>query len=278
MFRLFILSTFFSLSVHGSTCERSPLCDQLNDLSYECSETFDEGSCDKFVNVFEQSVQPGTCVPFETCAQKKDNPSNLVHFKLLASLPYASALKLFTSEKLRKTMSGHAGEGFRKQSKSDQAKLGKTLFPSKIIPECRSFEALNFKAVKKDLIEKGKVTFAQYEYAEAEADGFVIWDGDVEKKIVNTKTKKECTVKGIGLIDKITKVPGHQILRYQTIEAGGGYNNVAFIDMKTCAKIWEMKNARITTSKMQSSSWKNCTPCWNKTYSACLRIVSGYEE
>lgn len=277
MFRLFILSTIISATVYGSTCERSPLCDELNDLSFACSETLSEDSCDKFVAVFDKSVQPGSCVPLETCALKQGNPSSLIHFKLLASLPYGSALKLFTSEKLRKTMTGHAGEAFRKQSKMDQTKLGKTLFPSKIIPECRNFESLNFKAVKKDIIEKSKVIAAQYEYSEAEADGFVIWDGDVEKKIVSLKTKKECTVKGIGLIDKISKVSGHQILRYQTNATGSGYHDEAFVDMKTCSKFWELKNGKVSTSKLQTSSWKKCTTCWNKNYKGCLRIVPGHE-
>ncbi len=288
-----LFSTLITLTsfLHAAElCQRHSSCDELNDLSFACSEKWDQSTCDKFTDTFEKLLVPQACQEsgkqilwaLSSCDWKEGNTPTDLHYDRLARLPFAKALKLYTSEKLRKTMDGAIAESHLKKSKADEKLLGKTLLPSKFLKACNEFEYIDFNTVKKDLNLNGK-SLPQYSYQEGKAGDYIFWMGDIPNKIINTKTKKECVVKASGFVEKITKVPGLDIARYE-IHRENGTNWDALIDMKTCQRIWEAtweaaetvsgESARkITVDNVQKSAWKKCAPCWNKQKTGCLRVL-----
>ncbi len=291
---LIALGLFLSLSLPQAfatnSCERNIHCDELNDLSLACSEKWDQPTCDKFTNAFEKLLVPQVCNEptkkirwaMNSCEWKHGNMPIDLHFDRLARLPYAKALKLYTSEKLRKTMDGAVADAHFKKSQEDQNRLGKTLHPSKFIPDCQKFEDIDFIEVTKDLRLKGKDA-PQYTYQEGSVGEYILWMGDVPKKIINNKKKKECEVKTPGLLDKITKAPLGDVVRYE-MYTGDGKRWETLVDMKTCKPIWEAtwdaedtvsgeSSKKITVDSVQNSAWRKCAPCWNKNHSGCLRIL-----
>jgi hypothetical protein len=271
LFLVFLLSSISQ----ADTCSRSPLCDTLNDESFECEEKLEEPICNQFVETFKKTLEPQTCKSEKKtilgfCNLKSGNPYIDLHYDRLAKLPFKSALELFTSEKLRASMDGEVGETWRKRSLEDQKRLGKTLLPGKIISECREFEELKFKEVKvKELI-----------YSEAKVGDFTVWSGDVPAKIINTKTSKSCVVK-LLVSEETRKVKGEDLLYYKTYD--GGRNLETIVDMKTCQKLWEAESyaaethsgqtrSKVLLDKMKEGPWKKCGPCWNSDREACLRI------
>jgi hypothetical protein len=292
MNKLFLVLTLFtSLSVLGAvkTCGGpSPLCENLDADSFACSERWDEKVCDQFIQTFEKLLTPVACLKgqketvlgYYSCLGRKGSADVALHFDRVARLPFQSALKLFTSPRFRSIMDGHVAETYRKKSLQDEKRLGKDLKPTSIIPECRIFETVDFKAVKKDLIEKGKVTAAQYDYREAVIGDYVIWDGDVPKKIVNSKTQHECLLDR-HFIQDVTKVPGQNIVRIQSY-VENGVNWDSLIELHQCKKIFEMTwgdmenhegevSHQMVVDGVKKSAWKKCAPCWNKDYEGCLR-------
>ncbi len=284
MNKIFLALFLISVRANGveNLCDKSPLCENLDDESFACSESWDEKLCDQFMATFAKLLEPTPCQKdsketvsgFQTCLNRKGSAATSLHFDRVARLPFQSALKLFTSEKFRSIMDGAVAETYRKKSLQDEKKLGKSLKASPIIPECRIFEPVTFKAVKKNIVEKGKITAANYDYNEATIGDYVVWDGDVPKKIINTKTHRECVLDR-HFIQNVTKVPGHPIIRVQSyVETGRNWDSL--IELHQCKKIFEMTSEeevaqKIVVDKVKQSSWKICAPCWNKDYEGCLR-------
>lgn len=262
---LFLLLLPFS---SWADCARSPLCDVLNDQSFECSETLSEKSCNDFVATLDKTLEKQNCgrgpkTILGHCNLKAGNPFIDLHFDVLASLPYAPAIALYTSEKFRSALDGEAAETHLKKSRADQKKK---LQPGVIIPACRQFQELKFTSVK------GHEVAVVGEYQ--------VFTGDTPAKILHTPSKNECVV-GTLIVDKVSKVPGRDLLVY-TSYSGGTYKTT-IVEMKGCKKIWEDQSFasnshtgksgfRILLDKIQESEWKQCSACWGPGKRECLRI------
>lgn len=249
-------------------CARSPLCDTLNDESFECSETYQESICNKFVATLDKTLEKQNCgrgpkTILGHCNLKAGNPFIDLHFDVLASLPFKSAIDLYTSEKFRSGLDGNAAETHLKKSLADQKK---GISPGIIIPACREFEDLKFKSAKN--------------YEVAQVGEYLVLDGDIPKKIIHVPTKNECLV-GTLIVDKISKVKGKDILIYKSY-SGGNYRTT-IVEMKGCKKIWEDQSYasdshsgksgfKILLDKIHESAWKDCSGCWGPGKRECLRI------
>ena len=276
MKRLFVLLLLCSSAIAAKPCVRHPLCDELNDRSFACSESWSEKSCNEFVDTFSKLLSPRNCLENKTlvknpevfsCALKKGNMPIDLHYTRLAQLPFKKALDLFASKKLRDSMDGSIGEVLRRRSIETEKGLGKTVLPTRLIDECRQFNKIDFDSVD------GR---SEYRF-----DNYVIAYGEGPTKITNSKLGTECTVNQRGMIDSVSRVPGQTFLRYDSSEAGLTY--IAFVDIKTCNKFYESSwtYAETITGQILYEQkinllpryWKSCSACWDKDHTACLRTI-----
>lgn len=195
-----------------------------------------------------------------------------LHFDRLAELPFQKALKLFTSTLARTAMDGVTAESYKKRSLQDEKKLGKTLHPVNLRPECMSYEEVDWKPNKENIKE---IKIGNYS---------VVALGDVKATITDTKSNKKCYPK-LGIVSDssnkpVKKIKGHDILWFETYSGATTYHSL--VDMKTCEKIWEVEIVLDETltnpialnniNIVSKSSYKSCAECWNEDKERCLRL------
>lgn len=262
-----LLLLFLSFGAMAQSCPTSPLCDELEEFSYQCSQSLKELDCDAFVIKFEKSLERLKCnhtpLIIHTCSMIKGGPASEVHYDLLGQLPFAKALKLYTSEKLRKSMPERVAKKHFKRSLENEKELGKTLHPRTVDHSCREYDHINFRYVQKDVKTKDKI-LPKYNYSEARVGDFVVWDGDVPHKIINVNTKKKCETK-LGNATSVFRFKGHDLLLWTD-------DNVSIVNLHDCEILWSKQKDRVTVAKLQQSSLKRCEPCWNEQTEACLRL------
>lgn len=275
--KLLALLGFFVVTSGFADCIRSPLCDELNDLSFDCGETYKQETCEKFVETFEKALAPQVCDEpktksrriLEFCVHKAGNPFISIYYDRLAELPFGKGIKLYSSQKLRDSMDGQVAEAHLERSKEDEKEFGKTLLAGFVLSQCRDIEELKFSPAK----------LKDYSYEEAKVGDFSIWGGDVPKRIVNLKTKHVCEVK-VGIITNVSKFVGQDLLLYETYN--GSENKKSIVGMKDCSILWESQSYAAETSTGETrpvvkinrlkDSWKTCAPCWDQKHAACLKI------